>query len=492
MSDTSQNTLPLLPEIWDQICSHLSKLDDLLCLRLTSSQLNVIASPCAFKTLSLEAYGRSAEQFINIAKSTRLRGFVRELTIDTWIGPGFRYNANKTYEIPGPFMNALPYMRCFSKITALYLRFNEFCGDDDRELFSVTIEESWPFRYRVLDTIFHCITGIWTQGKQIEIDKLADLYEYEPEYTNDDLGIPSDQIIQIEELTISNLADYHDPHVYSSEAWDKLLCLSSLVNLKLVLATETDSAAPERSVFFDEKYEMFDNLPHTWLSPGLSENLRVLSLYYQDYWGWFPLMDFRKIGGDSPFPQLKVLSLGNYVFSDEWQIDWFASVGNNNGSNGLEELYLDDCPILFQSRDLGMLEGTYPGYPSTSAVVASDSDPEVYEYTMRWHHVLSRWATSMKGLRIFGMGLATFDEVFPVGKYLHGTEISQWRSARMQYMGFDMGTGPSPYLEAWDNHSLSAEGCAPEEGTAAKDDAAYERLIVATRVRALRSEARVL
>ncbi|KAF7554888.1 hypothetical protein G7Z17_g2626 [Cylindrodendrum hubeiense] len=535
MTDTSRSNLPLLPEIWDQICSHLSK-PSLLRLRLTSSKLYAIASPCAFRALRLDAYGSSAERFVNIAKSTKLRDFVRELTIDTWIGPEFRYNGNWTYNIPVPFMHALPYLRCFSKVTGLHLRFSEFCGDDDRELFTSCIEETWPFRYTVLDTIFHCITGIWTKGKQIEIDNQADLDEYEPEHLDDDLGIPPDQVIQIKELTISNLADYDDPFVYSSEAWRKLLCLPSLVDLKLLLACETDEGAPETAVFFPEKYEMFKDLPYTWFSSGLGENLRVLSLCYRDYWGWFPMMDFRDMGGDSPFPHLKVLALGNYVFSHEWQIDWFASVGKNNGSNGLEELYLDDCPILFQARQLGPLSSNYPGYPDADTVMARNWNPERYEYTMRWHHVLSKWATSMKGLKVFKMGHGEWSntsatlaavqrdeaytyldgdvlnqrisdnvhrnfacpelvgedngkEVFPRDKYLHGTGISQCRSSQLQYIKYDIGMGPSPYLET--NHYSPAErGWAPEEGTLAKDDGAYELLIATTRTRALGSETR--
>lgn len=535
MSDMLRDNLPLLPEIWEPICSHLSAQDGLLCLRLTSSQLNLIALPYAFKSLHLKAYGTSAERFTTIAKSTKLRGFVREVTIDTSIGPGFEYHANKTYEIPSPFLNALPYLRCFSKVTALHLRFSEFCGDHIRERASVKIEETWDFRYHVLDTIFHCITGIWTQQKQIEIDQLVNLNGYEPKYPNDDLGIPSDQVIQIKQLTISNLADYHDPYVYSSKAWEKFLSLSSLVDLKLTLATEIDAAEPERSVFFEEKYEMFDNMPQTWLSPSLGENLRTLSLYYQDYWGWFPMMDLRKVGGDSPFPRLKVLALGKYVFSERWEVDWFSSVGKNNGSHGLEELYLDDCPILFSSRDLGMNPtslGINPRQASTRDLIAAHSSRRVFQYTMRWHHVFSRWAKSMNGLRIFRMGLATFDAaqkkeayahldedgldqrilhnfhtnldfrslvdgnegdgIFTVGKYLDGTKVSQWRSARMQYVKFDVGKGPSPYLRAIDSHSLAAQGRAPEEGTVARDDAAYERFIVATRIRALQAKARRL
>lgn len=48
--------------------------------------------------------------------------------------------------------------------------------------------------------------------------------------------------------------------------------------------------------------------------------------------------------GTSPLPNVRVLTLRNYGFSHDWQVEWIASLGSDNGRGGLEELYLDDCP----------------------------------------------------------------------------------------------------------------------------------------------------
>lgn len=66
-------------------------------------------------------------------------------------------------------------------------------------------------------------------------------------------------------------------------------------------------------------------------------------------------------------PQLKVLTLGQYVFTDERKTDWIAIIGESNASGGLEELYMDDCPILFKAHQHSPL--TSDGYPDPRAVL---------------------------------------------------------------------------------------------------------------------------
>ena len=51
----------------------------------------------------------------------------------------------------------------------------------------------------------------------------------------------------------------------------------------------------------------------------------------------------RLVNPGSGFPSLRVLALGNDVFSHDWQIDWVASLGSQNGRGGLEEIYLLSC-----------------------------------------------------------------------------------------------------------------------------------------------------
>ena len=101
-------------------------------------------------------------------------------------------------------------------------------------------------------------------------------------HPDDDSDLAPAQVIHLTELTIANLADYHEPGL--TEAWEKILALPSLVDLKLFVATESSEAAPERVIHFAEKYEFFASLPRSWLSPVVADNLRVLSLYYRDYW----------------------------------------------------------------------------------------------------------------------------------------------------------------------------------------------------------------
>ncbi|KAJ4199042.1 hypothetical protein NW767_008625 [Fusarium falciforme] len=502
---------PLLPEIWSHICSFMLK-PSLSNLSLTSRQMNHIALPHLFRSLRLEGFGGSAECVINIAKSPKLRGLVRELTIDSWVGSGFEYNANEDYEIPTDFMDALPYIRCFGKVTTMHLRFNEFCGDHDRTYWATEIEETWSFRYRIIDTVCHCISGMWTKERQERIDNRAGL-EYDPEYPEDDLGVPLEHVLPLKELTISNLADYADPSIARSKAWKKVLSLDSLVNLKLFIATETESASPESAVYFEEKYEFFGDLPNSWLSSPIADNLRVLSLFYCDYWGWFPKFDFRLVGQDgSPFPQLKVLALGNYVFSHDWQIDWFASIGSKNGSGGLEELYLDDCPILTRARQMGPLSRSDPGYPRAGTVLQAGSRrPDMFEFSLRWHQVLSRWTESMKALKVFrmghgawhspapedakmfredtdddgyGMDASTYHRIsYNVHRSFGGDGISVTEESRMQYTEYDIGTGPSPWLEGGRYYAGDAESPAVTEETRSKDEGAYEALFAAVSAR---------
>ncbi|RSM00554.1 hypothetical protein CDV31_011720 [Fusarium ambrosium] len=477
-----------------------------------------IALPHLFRNIRLEGFGGSAERVINIAKSPKLRGLVRDLTIDSWVGSDFEYNANEDYEIPKDFMDALPYVRCFGKVTAMHLRFNEFCGDRDRSHWQTDIEETWSFRYRIIDTVCHCITGMWTKERQEKIDDRAGL-DFDPEYPEDDLGVPLDQVMPLKELTISNLADYDDPSITRSKAWKKVLSLKSLINLKLFIATETESASPEAATYFEEKYEFFEDLPETWLSTPVADNLRVLSLFYCDFWGWFPKVNFRLMGPE-PFPQLKVLALGNYVFSHDWQIDWFASIGSKNGSGGLEELYLDDCPILTRARQTGPLSSGDPGYPETSTVMhaAGGGETDMFEFPMRWHHVLSRWRESMKGLKVFRIGHGAWHSPSPkdakmlredaddegynidastyyrISYNIHrsyggdGLDVSE--DKRMLYTEYDIGIGPSPWLEGGDYYAGEAESPSVTEETRGKDVGAYEGLIAAinARQRDLRGE----
>ncbi|KAJ4317329.1 hypothetical protein N0V84_007386 [Fusarium piperis] len=531
MSQHSSGSLLLPPEIWDNVCSFLPK-PTLSHLRLVSPGLDNIARPWVYRNLRLEGFGNSAERFVEIAKSPGLRNLVRELTVDTSAGPEFPYKSNCEYPFPTSFLDALPYIRCFSHLTALHLRFNEYCGKDDRR--GVGIEETWEFRYGVLETVCHCIAGMWTPDQQREIDHKSEhqWHDYDRRHPDpeDDLGVPLDQVIRLKEFTVANLADFYDTDLVASGALKKIMSLPSLIDLKLLITTEMDDGMSESNVYYEEKYEFFDHLSETWLAPSISDNLRVLSLYYKEYWGWLPKMDFR--GMD--FPKLKVLALGHYVFSHDWQVDWIASIGHTNGSGGLEELYLDDCPILFEALQASPLDQNDPGYPLLSTVL-EEADDEMHQYPMRWHHILSKWATSLKALTVFRMGHGEWHEAprdtlesvlkyypqvdedvlryrlsnnthrsfncpepldseygsedpgeaWASGRYVDGTGINGRRAYKLQYIEYDIHITGSPWKETFWSRAFDEEGYEPEEGTWVKDNAAFELLCLTIYARAV-------
>ncbi|KAF5718383.1 hypothetical protein FMUND_5242 [Fusarium mundagurra] len=211
--------------------------------------------------------------------------------------------------------------------------------------------------------------------------------------------VPRGEPLQIKELTISHLADYNDRRLILSEAWIQLLRLPTLIDLKLLVG---ENHMRQGTLLSAKKYYFLSSLPLAWLSPfavrevDVVQKLQVLSLFYTDYWGQYPRVDLGRMGD---LPALKVLALGRYVFTDKHETDWIASLGRNNKSGGLEELYLDECCVLFQAKQYVNLTAVLDTIPDQNAAV------ETILYSRRWHHILSEWTVSMKGLKKFVMGV---------------------------------------------------------------------------------------
>ncbi|VUC36553.1 unnamed protein product [Clonostachys rosea] len=423
-------------EIFNEILSHLPR-DVLLSFRSLDRRLGTLATAHAFRHVHLGAQeGKSQhELIINVARSENLRRLVREVTCDTWVGSNFSYNANANYPLPSDFLNALPYLRFFRNLSALNVVFHHVCGHNFRDPYA-TIEETSDFRYRVLDTVFRSVAGTWSWERQASIDQTLELIDwgFEPLYDQNVPGVSGDEIasrIPLRSLTISNLGDYNDERLTKSEAFKSVVESKQLVDLKLQITTQIDEACPESELYLWDKYDFFAALPSTWLSPAVAGNLTTMSLYCRDYWGWNPKMDFRAVrpgmGDESGFPRLRVLALGRYVFSHEWQVEWIASLGRLNGRGGLEKLYLDNCPIMYHAFHLKPLD-------ESTTVVGQDKNGddiivsnEGYhrrdllthqpptqrgggnthgrrDFPLEWHTVLSRWNETMTGLRVFKMG----------------------------------------------------------------------------------------
>ncbi|KAL6886086.1 hypothetical protein GGI43DRAFT_418473 [Trichoderma evansii] len=437
---TQQHTSgPLLVEDVLAIIISMVPRGTLLNFRLVNRSLGALATERAFRHVRLFAQ-EEGTRFVDIARSEALRSCVREITCETMvIKDGFDYHCNQNFIFPWRFMAALPFVRYFEKLEILNLNFNKYCGPEDNDedlLDGRAIEESPDIRYRILDTIFHCLEGTWSAENQRKVDEGLDLYnDYDILYIEDDpegafyednyqgCAAPTHDPPHSVCLTICNLGDFDDPRLTKSDTFRRVIA-SQISELKILFTVQTNDASPENTIYRPEKYDLMNNLPNTWLMPSLAKNLTVLSLYCRDYWGWIPRMDFRCVnpgsGQGSGFPNLRVLALGNYVFTHEWQVDWIASLGLQNGRGGLEELYLDDSPILYKAR---MVQPMNSGeskvtnvmtgeviaisddlYPLPEVVMGGTYDPDIIQFPLRWDHVLGRWRDLMKGLRVFRMG----------------------------------------------------------------------------------------
>ncbi|KAI5926456.1 hypothetical protein F4810DRAFT_654475 [Camillea tinctor] len=418
-------------DIYHLVFSFLPQ-EHLLRCRLVNKFVGAIATSWAFRRIRLGAInGPSA--FLSIAESDHLRYFVKEVTIDLWTdsdfrNSGFRYFGNPRLQPHMPLLLALPYLRSFSSLKTLNIRFH---SDDEDYLHDFTA----GLRCYVLSTIFSCLAGTWSPewqrklGHDLDIDTQSSGYKsargngFEIEPLNMEVDTP----IELTTLTISHLESLCDERLTSLPAFKQVIESPSLRELKLLVTIEPSNELVWSTTYQESTYQFLEALPRTWLVPCLAENLQVLSLYCTEYWGWDPKMDFRTVNPrlDSPsgFPNLKVLALGNYVFSHQWQIDWIASLGVNNGHGGLQELYLDDCPIMWFARIKGSPDTTETvclttdgqevrfsndGYPRREAMLSGPVnmhlDNTEIHFDLRWHHVLSQWRATMPGLKVFKMG----------------------------------------------------------------------------------------
>jgi hypothetical protein len=144
--------------------------------------------------------------------------------------------------------------------------------------------------------------------------------------------------LNIDTLSIENLQDY-TPGVYTTPAFKNVR--NKIKKLHLKIAMEWNEYGPSGDLDRQVKHDFFNReLNSHWLEP-LQSQLTHLTIYADDFWGLYPRLDLRAIH----FPHLKSLSLGQWSIAHQWQIDWLLAHAST-----LEELYLDNCPIVTAAR----------------------------------------------------------------------------------------------------------------------------------------------
>ena len=98
---------------------------------------------------------------MDVAESQRLRNFVQETTLDTWLGPKFMYRLGWKWGLLNNFLDALPFFSCSKNLSTLRFSFHKDCRNDDSKN-----EETYDARHRTPDTVFQYVAGTLTHGKQ--------------------------------------------------------------------------------------------------------------------------------------------------------------------------------------------------------------------------------------------------------------------------------------------------------------------------------------
>ncbi|CCT61672.1 uncharacterized protein FFUJ_01850 [Fusarium fujikuroi IMI 58289] len=398
----------LPPETVGNVISFLPQAD-IKNLRLVDHKLSPLATQWLFRRTRLLARAKdnnNTRRFIQLADS-ELIGYVRKVICDvsSIVHNGFYYVEEKNLEPLPVFWDALPLLARFRNLQTLHLCFDANLETHDHM-------GSNEFRKRVMKTVFRILTGTFNKTNT-EVLSRATIKIPRP----GDLSPP----ITLSTLIISNLGDCHDPELSIMPEFKAVL--SRIKALRLDIAQHKGWAMryfTDTTAVPNQCQEAFTQLSFTWLSSTIAANLQVLSLHYESYWGWFPNIDIRRIGGGNGMPKLGSLALGRFVFSYQREVDWITSLD-------LEELFLEGCAILAK----------HVGHPTTQQDLWTDGHElpattkiggEEERTNLWWHEIIWQIRTSMPNLKrvcIVGKpGLCYHYQQFHPSKSLHDSELS--------------------------------------------------------------------
>ncbi|KAF5687574.1 f-box domain-containing protein [Fusarium circinatum] len=358
---------------------------DLKNLRLVDHRFSPIATRLLFRRTRLLARAKDKndpQRFIQLANSG-LSGFVREVSCDvsSIVHNGFYYMEKDQFEFLPIFWDALPLLARFRNIQTLHLCFDASFALRDFKAGST------HFRSRVLKTVFRILMGTFTKEVSNPIKTLSGAT----------IEIPyqgtSPSPITLSNLIISNLGDFHDPGLTNMPEFKTVMGNIKALRLDIAQHKGRWGEGIFTTAIPNQCQEMFTQLPLTWLSSKVAANLQVLSLHYQYYWGWFPNIDIRLIGGGNGMPTLRSLALGHFVFSHQREVDWIASLD-------LEELFLEGCAVLAE----------HSGHPTTQKGLWTDGHEspvwakivgETERTYLWWHEIIWQIRSSMLNLKRF-------------------------------------------------------------------------------------------
>ncbi|KAJ5210895.1 Aromatic-ring-hydroxylating dioxygenase alpha subunit [Penicillium cf. griseofulvum] len=382
------------------IITSFSDTETLKALRLTNHMLSAIATKNLFSMFSLNTSDKGCADFESVVAHPQLKEHVRKIRLNTVEEDEYSDEEHDELELPFKWKEVLLTLPNIPNLESVVLRFEKNCSMDDSW---TDIPQPADYRKTIIEWLG---TGLVSLKQPLK-----------------ELGIQNQQNV-------------------TTPSKDLQQVLSTLSSLRMNVMHELQPSCPENELEKKEVREFYANiLPSMWLKPTMG-SLRKLSLYANLYWGFYPKFSLEGIH----CPNLQSLTLGNFCFFEDQQLDWILS-----HSSTLQELYLDDCPILFQARILN-LEWQLAKCPLPRSSMEfrtggkACSDGWYYHYPRQWNHYFASFETGLPHLRRFAIG---HNEAWrsedryslPFEKELDLVpELMEDR-----YFLFDGGTGPSQF-----------------------------------------------
>ncbi len=245
-------------------------------------------------------------------------------------------------------------------------------------------------------------------------------------------------ISTIRSLTLKNLQNTPIPEFTTSDLYKDVI--KAIDELHLLVIHEFREDGPDHDIDHIERRTFEPHLQREILAP-LAHQLRSLTLAFRDRWGALPgYFD----GKGLDFPQLRTLTLGDYVIAHHDHFDWVLA------QKSLETLRLDRCFIAsymsvekprWNDWRAGVSTHDWLEYPEGSFGFL---ESHVFSFDGTWETVYDRVREELPRLREFKSGYQMYHQRFASWDDV-GASLSVAR-----YIVFDSSMGPSPWPEVDD------------------------------------------
>lgn len=247
------------------------------------------------------------------------------------------------------------------------------------------------------------------------------------------------RVSTIRSLTLKNMQNVPIPDFIASDLYKDVI--KDIDELHLLIAHEYREHGPDHDLDRIER-RTFEPYLQNELLPPLAHQLTSLTLAFRECWGVLP---GQFDGKGLVFPNLRTLTLSDYVIGHNDQFDWVLA------QKSLKTLRLDRCFIVSYMRILNSQwdEWRVPThdwheYPEGAF---GHERCRIFGFLGTWETVYDRIREELPSLKefcsVYNMYYNTFE-----GRENMGASLSNSR-----YIVFDSGLCPSPWIEANDDDS---------------------------------------